>query len=62
MASLSRGDTKSAQCTNAGGEWRCVETAVAKTVSGDTYNHKKNVELSTTLTSKGAFDVSKITG
>jgi len=62
MASLSRGDTKSSQCTNAGGEWRCVETAVAKTVSGDTYNHKKNVELSTTLTSKGAFDVSKITG
>ena len=62
MASLSRGDTKSSQCTNAGGEWRCVETAVAKSISGDTYNHKKNVELSTTLSSKGAFDVSKITG
>ena len=62
MASLSRGDTKSAQCTNAGGEWRCVETAVPESISGDTYNHKKNVELSTQLPSKGAFDVSKITG
>lgn len=58
----SKTESSSVHCSNAGGSWRCVESAVEKTVSGDTYNHKKNVELSTTLSSKGAYDVSKITG
>ena len=58
----SKTESSSVHCTNAGGSWRCVESAVEKTISGDTYNHKKNVELSTTLSSKGAYDVSKITG
>ena len=58
----SKTESNSVHCINSGGDWRCVETAVAKSISGDTYNHKKNVELSTMLPSKGAFDVSKITG
>ena len=58
----SKTESSSVHCSNAGGSWRCVESAVEKTISGDTYNHKKNVELSTTLSSKGAYDVSKITG
>jgi hypothetical protein len=58
----SKTESNSVHCVNSGGDWRCVETAVAKSISGDTYNHKKNVELSTMLPSKGAFDVSKITG
>jgi len=47
-------------CASRGGSWKCVSVKKDKTVSGNTYNHKKNVELSTTLPSSTPFDVSTI--